>query len=188
MAVLITGGAGYVGSVTVDLLHTKGEKIVVLDDLSRGCRSAVHTDVPFYQGRVGDRALVSRIVAEHKIEACLHFAALAYVEESVLEPAKYFENNVEQGIVMMEALRQAGVQNLVFSSTCATYGEPDQIPISEDCRQWPTNPYGWSKLFMERLLYSYEWRLWIKIRDASLFQRCGSNQAPERTLMNGNPV
>lgn len=179
MAILVTGGAGYIGSATVDRLHAKGEKIVVLDDLSRGYRSAVHTDVPFYQGRVGDRALVARIAAEHKIEACMHFAALAYVGESVLEPAKYFENNVEQGIVMTEALRQAGVQLMVFSSTCATYGEPDQIPISEECRQWPTNPYGWSKLFMERLLDSYDRAYGLKFVTLRYFNAAGATK-PQR--------
>lgn len=155
MAILVTGGAGYIGSATVDSLRAKGEQVVVLDDLKGGHRSAVPKDVPFYEGRVGDRALVAHIAAQHKIEACLHFAALAYVGESVLEPARYFENNVEQGIAMMDALRQVGVQLTVLSSTCATYGEPDQIPISEECQQRPTNPYGWSKLFMERLLDSY---------------------------------
>ena len=179
MAILVTGGAGYIGSATVDRLHAKGEKIVVLDDLSRGHRYAVPNDVPFYQGRVGDRALVTRIATEHKIEACLHFAALAYVGESVLEPATYFENNVEQGIVLMEALRQAGVQLMVFSSTCATYGEPDQIPISEECRQWPTNPYGWSKLFMERLLYSYDRAYGLKFVTLRYFNAAGATK-PQR--------
>src|SRR5271166_4919585 len=95
------------------------------------------------------------VAMEHKIEACIHFAALAYVGESVLEPALYFENNVVQGIGLMEALRQNGVQLVVFSSSCATYGESDQVPISEKCRQWPSSPYGWSKLSLERVLDSY---------------------------------
>lgn len=155
MAILVTGGAGYIGSVTVDRLSAKGETAVVLDDLKRGHRSAVREGVPFYEGRVGDRKLVTSITKQHNIEACVHFAALTYVGESVLEPAKYFENNVEEGIALIDVLRQAGVRFVVFSSTCATYGEPDRVPISEDCRQWPTNPYGWSKLCMERLLDSY---------------------------------
>ena len=174
MAILVTGGAGYIGSVIVDKLRDKGEEVVVLDDLRRGHRSAVLEDVPFYQGRVGDRALVASIAAEHKIEACIHFAALAYVDESILEPAKYFENNVEQGIALMEALQRADVGCVVFSSTCATYGQPDQIPISEICRQWPTNPYGWSKLAMERVLDSYGRAYGLKFVALRYFNAAGA--------------
>ncbi len=176
MAILVTGGAGYIGSVTVDQLRAKDQDVVVLDDLNRGHRSNVHRDVPFYHGRVGDRTLVARIAAEHRIEACVHFAALAYVGESVLEPAKYFENNVEQGIALMGALRQAGVRLMVFSSTCATYGEPDQILISENCRQWPTNPYGWSKLAMERVLESYDRAYGLKFAALRYFNAAGATE------------
>jgi UDP-glucose 4-epimerase len=176
MPILVTGGAGYIGSVTADRLGEKGERVVVLDDLVRGHRSAVGQDVPFYHGQVGDRALVSRIVAEHKIEACVHFAALAFVGESVLEPAKYFENNVGQGIVLMGALLEAGVRRVVFSSTCATYGEPDQVPISENCPQWPSNPYGWSKLAMERVLDSYDRAYGLKFVALRYFNAAGATE------------
>src|SRR3984957_11597539 len=98
MATLVTGGAGYIGSVTVERLRARGEQVVVLDDLVRGHRGALDKESPFYQGRVGDRALIARIAREHDIEACVHFAALAYVGESVSAPAKYFENNVEEGV------------------------------------------------------------------------------------------
>src|ERR1700677_4680979 len=123
MSILVTGGAGYIGSVTVESLLEGGSSVVVLDDLYRGHRAALDPSVPFYEGKVGDRALVARIAAEHKIDACIHFAALAYVGESVSEPARYFENNVEQGIAFMGSLLAAGVRRVVFSSTCATYGE-----------------------------------------------------------------
>jgi UDP-glucose 4-epimerase len=176
VAILVTGGAGYIGSVTVEQLRAKGHDVVVLDDLKRGHRSNVHRDVPFYKGRVGDRTLVAGIAAGHRIEACVHFAALAYVGESVLEPARYFENNVEQGIALMDALRQAGVRLMVFSSTCATYGEPEQIPISENCRQWPTNPYGWSKLSMERVLDSYDRAYGLKFVALRYFNAAGATE------------
>jgi UDP-glucose 4-epimerase len=154
--ILVTGGAGYIGSVTVELLRERGEQVVVLDNLSRGHRGAVAGDVPFYEGNIGDRELVARITGEHAIEACIHFAAFAYVGESVADPARYFENNVEQGVTLMGALLKSGVRRVVFSSTCATYGEPQEIPISETHPQRPANPYGWSKLFMERILASYD--------------------------------
>src|ERR1700727_320691 len=108
MAILVTGGAGYIGSATVEFLLARGERVVVLDDLARGHRAAVAAEVPFYQGNVGDRALVARIAAEHQLESCIHFAALAYVGESVKDPAWYYENNVEQGIAMMSALLHVG--------------------------------------------------------------------------------
>lgn len=155
MAILVTGGAGYIGSVTVERLRESNEEIVVLDDLSRGHRAALDASMPFYQGRVGDRALIERIVRKHEVDSCIHFAALAYVGESVAKPADYFENNVAQGIILVRALLECGVRHFVLSSTCATYGEPEDIPIGEQTPQWPSNPYGWSKLLMERLLDSY---------------------------------
>jgi UDP-glucose 4-epimerase len=176
MAILVTGGAGYIGSVTVDRLRAKGEDVVVLDDLYRGHRSAVDERTPFYHGRVGDHGLIARITQEHQIEACIHFAALAYVGESVLQPERYFENNVSQGIVLMEALRQAHVRMIVFSSTCATYGEPERIPISETSRQWPTNPYGWSKLAVERLLDSYRVAHGLKFVALRYFNAAGATE------------
>ena len=156
MAILVTGGAGYIGSVTTEFLRARGEQAVVLDNLSRGHRGAVADGVPFYEGDVGDRELVARICGEHEIDACVHFAAFAYVGESVAQPALYYENNVEQGARLLGALLSAGVRRLVFSSTCATYGEPRRIPIDEAHPQQPTNPYGWSKLFLERIMTDYD--------------------------------
>ncbi|MGH9495173.1 MAG: UDP-glucose 4-epimerase GalE [Candidatus Sulfotelmatobacter sp.] len=176
MAILVTGGAGYIGSVTVERFRDKGETVVVIDDLARGHRSAVDPDVPFYRGQVGDRALVTRITQEHKIEACVHFAALAYVGESVSEPARYFENNVAQGIALLDVLLGAGVRRIVFSSTCATYGEPKQIPIAETCPQWPVNPYGWSKLMVERMLDSYDKSYGLKFVALRYFNAAGATE------------
>ncbi len=189
MAILVTGGAGYIGSVTVEKLQAAGESVVVLDDLARGHREAVTRETPFYQGRVGDRTLIAKFAAEHKLESCVHFAALAYVGESVEKPEKYFENNVEQGIAFIGALLSAGVRRIVFSSTCATYGEPDRIPISEECPQWPKNPYGWSKLFMERLFDAYDTAHGLKFASLRYFnaagatQRCGEHHEPETHLI-----
>ena len=189
MAILVTGGAGYIGSVTVERLRDMGKAVVVIDDLRRGHRNAVDPDVPFYQGQAGDRALLTRITQEHRIEACVHFAALAYVGESVSEPAKYFENNVAQGIALVDVLVGAGVRRLVFSSTCATYGEPKQIPIAETSPQWPVNPYGWSKLMIERMLDSYDRSYGLKFvalryfNAAGATERCGEHHEPESHLV-----
>ena len=140
MAILVTGGAGYIGSVTVERLTSKGESVVVLDDLAHGHRESFDAAIPFYQGSAGDRALVARIVKEHAIESCIHFASFISVGESQQNPAKYFENNVGQGISLVGALLDAGIRRFVFSSTAAVYGEPEKMPISEDSPQWPKNP------------------------------------------------
>jgi UDP-glucose 4-epimerase len=176
LKILVTGGAGYIGGVTVGVLRAKGQDVVVLDDLFRGHRAVLDPGVPFYDGRVGDRALVARIAKEHKIDACIHFAALAYVGESVTEPAKYFENNVEQGVAFLDALRKAGVLRVVLSSTCATYGEPEKVPISEETPQWPTNPYGWSKLLMERALDAYDHAYGLKFAALRYFNAAGATK------------
>jgi UDP-glucose 4-epimerase len=174
--ILVTGGAGYIGSVTVQLLLERGERVVILDNLSRGHYKAIPRDIAFYQGDVGNREIVARITNEQNIEACIHFAALAYVGESVAEPARYFENNVEQGIALLGGLVQAGIRRIVFSSTCATYGEPEQIPISEEHPQKPTNPYGWSKLIMERVLESYDRAYGIKFTALRYFNAAGATK------------
>jgi UDP-glucose 4-epimerase len=189
MAILVTGGAGYIGSVTVEFLRAKGESVVVLDDLFRGHRESLAPGQPFYQGKVGDRTLVARIAKEHRVDECVHFAALAYVGESVENPAIYFENNVAQGVDFIGALKDAGVRRIVFSSTCATYGEPKHIPITEQEPQWPANPYGWSKLLMERLLASYDRAYGLKFMSLRYFnaagatQRCGEHHEPESHLI-----
>jgi UDP-glucose 4-epimerase len=174
--ILVTGGAGYIGSVTTRLLLARGEQVVVLDDLSRGYRNAVADGAPFYQGRVGDRELIGRIARAHQIEACVHFAAFAYVGESVSEPARYFENNVAQGIGLLNALIEAGVKRFVFSSSCATYGEPQQIPITESHPQQPTNPYGWSKLIMERALDSFDKAYGLRFVALRYFNAAGATE------------
>ncbi|HTP89142.1 MAG TPA: UDP-glucose 4-epimerase GalE [Bryobacteraceae bacterium] len=189
MAILVTGGTGFIGSATVERLRARGESVVVLDDLYRGHRGAIEEGIPFYQGRVGDRALVERVVAEHKVDSCVHFAALTYVGESVQDPQRYFENNLEEGIAFVGALVKAGVRTFVLSSTAAVYGEPKEIPITESCPQWPVNPYGWSKLMMERLLASYDAAYGLRsvslryFNAAGATKRCGELHEPESHLV-----
>lgn len=156
MAVLVTGGAGYIGSATVELLRARNKKVVILDNLVYGHKEAVFADTPFYQGEIGDAELVKRIVREHDVDSCVHFAAYAYVGESVEKPAIYYENNVAQGLRLLTALIEEGVKRIVFSSTCATYGEPQRIPIDETHPQQPTNPYGASKLMFERIMHDFD--------------------------------
>lgn len=172
--ILVTGGAGYIGSVTSKLLLGRGESVAILDNLSRGHRQALPQDAQFYEGNIGDQELLRRITSENEIDACIHFAAFAYVGESVTAPALYFENNVEQGIRLLKGLVEAGVKRVVFSSTCATYGEPQSIPIAESHPQHPTNPYGWSKLFMERILESYDVAYGLKFVALRYFNACGA--------------
>jgi len=174
MAILVTGGAGYIGSVTVELLRKRGEEVVVLDDLYRGHRAALPGDIPFYEGKAGDAALVARIAAEHEIEACIHFAALIEVGESVSAPAMYFQNNTVQAMALLDALRAAGVNRFVFSSTAAVYGHPKQIPITEDHPLSPVNPYGWSKLFVEKILESYDRAYGLKFVSLRYFNAAGA--------------
>jgi UDP-glucose 4-epimerase len=189
MAILITGGAGYIGSVTVERLRANNEEVVVLDDLAYGHRCAVDKQVPLYEGKVGDTDLLARIAKQHKLDACVHFAALTSVGESVGEPARYFENNVAQGITLMGFLARAGIRMMVFSSTCAIYGDPKEIPISERCPQWPKNPYGWSKFCMERILESYDLAYDFKFASLRYFnaagasEKCGEDHDPETHLI-----
>ncbi len=152
MAVLVTGGTGYIGSIAVEVLRAAGEDVVVLDDLFRGHRAALPDGVPLHEGRVGDRDIVRYVLTSQPIEACVHFAALTYVGESVQDPLRYYENNTAQTLVLLDELVRAGVRKVVFSSTAATYGEPQYSPLDEVHPQRPENPYGWGKLLVERAL------------------------------------
>jgi UDP-glucose 4-epimerase len=176
MAILVTGGTGYIGSVTVERLRAKGEQVVVLDDLVRGHRAALDAGIPLYRGKIGDRELVARIAREQELESCIHFAALIEVGESVKDPAKYFGNNVGQGIALIDSLVEHGVRRMVFSSTAAVYGAPEQIPITEESRKWPGNPYGWSKFFIERLLESYDTAYELKFAALRYFNAAGATE------------
>jgi len=155
---MVTGGAGYIGSHMVRQLVRAGHRVVVLDDLSRGNRDAITAAAAhaperceLVEGSIGDPAALERAFARG-IDAVVHFAALAYVGESMQDPARYYRNNTAGTLSLLEAMHAHGVTRLVFSSTCATYGVPDRLPITEDTPQHPINPYGASKLMVERML------------------------------------
>jgi UDP-glucose 4-epimerase len=151
MTVLITGGAGYIGSHALKELRREGFPCVVLDNLVRGHRELV-VDADVVVGDIADTALVRRTIADYHVSAVMHFAAYAYVGESAAEPLTYYANNVAGTISLLKAMVDSDVRMLVFSSTCATYGVPEAIPITEDHPQRPINPYGASKLMVERML------------------------------------
>jgi UDP-glucose 4-epimerase len=150
--VLVTGGAGYIGSHAVLALLDSGWPVAVIDDLSNGTREVVPDGVPFYQGNIADRALVERIFGEQGTQAVMHFAGSIVVPESVEQPLKYYANNTLASHALISAAIEAGVRHILFSSTAATYGVPARIPIDEDDPKQPINPYGASKLMTERML------------------------------------
>ena len=150
--ILVTGGAGYIGSVIVDQLLARGLNVVVLDDLSTGHPQAVARGARFVQGGVGNRELLDALLEGERIDAIIHLAAFALVAESVAQPQKYVANNVTAARVLLEAAVRAKVRRFVFSSSCAVYGHPAGVPITEDTPQAPVNPYGETKRDFERLL------------------------------------
>jgi len=156
--ILVTGGAGYIGSHAVLELQRAGYEVVVLDNLVYGHREIVEEilKVELVVGDTSDRALLDQLFATHKIDAVMHFAAYAYVGESVTDPAKYYRNNVVGTLGLLEAMVAASINKFVFSSTCATYGVPNTIPIPEDHPQNPINPYGATKLMVERMLADFD--------------------------------
>ncbi len=153
MNVLVAGGAGYIGSHTARLLKAAGHKPVIYDNLSRGHRVAAQiVGAPAVFADLADRTALIGALREHRIDTVMHFAAYAYVGESVQQPLRYYQNNVAVTIGVLEAMREAGVRRFVFSSSCATYGDPERLPITEDQRQLPVSPYGRTKLMVEQIL------------------------------------
>ena len=153
-AVLVTGGAGYIGSHACKVLARAGYRPVVFDNFSRGHREAVRWG-PLIEGSLAERGKLAAALARHRISVVMHFAAYAYVGESVTDPALYYANNLGGSLSLLEAMREARVDKIVFSSTCATYGTPAQVPIRETLPQLPVNPYGETKLAIERALHWY---------------------------------
>ncbi len=174
--ILVTGGAGYIGSVIVDQLLERGFGVVVLDDLSRGHREAVARGAGFVQGGVGNQELVEALLERERIEAIIHMAAFALVPESVAQPAKYVTNNVTAARVLLEAAIRAKVRRFVFSSSCAVYGHPATIPITEDSPQAPVNPYGETKREFERVLADVGPRQGMEVVSLRYFNASGATE------------
>lgn len=151
-AILVTGGAGYIGSHAVLALRDAGREVVVIDDLSNGVREAVPADVPLVVADVADSAAVAGVIARHGIRDAMHFAGSVRVEESMSDPLKYYRNNTAASRNLIETCVRAGIERFVFSSTAAAYGIPATSPVDEDAPTVPINPYGWSKLMTERML------------------------------------
>jgi UDP-glucose 4-epimerase len=187
--VLVTGGAGYIGSVVVDQLLQRGHSVVVLDDLSRGHRGAVSRDARFIQGGIGNGELVEALLERERIEAIIHLAAYALVPESVAQPQMYVTNNVTAGRVLLEAGGRAKIRRFVFSSSCAVYGHPAKVPITEDTPQAPVNPYGETKRDFERLLAEAGPKQGIRVVSLRYFnasgatERLGEDHEPETHLI-----
>lgn len=155
--ILVTGGAGYIGSHTVRMLVAKGYRVVVLDNLVYGHKEAiVDPSVELMEGDIGDEELLKSLFEAHQFEAVLHFAAYAYVGESVAHPHKYYENNVAKPLVLLKTMVDYGCLKFIFSSTCATYGNPEYMPLDEQHPQNPVSPYGKSKFLLEQIIEDYE--------------------------------
>ncbi|MBM7543904.1 UDP-glucose 4-epimerase GalE [Periweissella beninensis] len=191
MAILVLGGAGYIGSHMVDQLVANQQKVVVVDNLLTGHRQAIPTEVPFYQVDIRDKAALSAVFEQEEIEAVVHFAASSIVPESMENPLKYFDNNTGGMITLLEVMHEHGVKKIVFSSTAATYGIPQQVPIKEDDPQQPINPYGESKLQMEHMMhwadlaYGIKWVAlrYFNVAGAKPDGSIGENHGPETHLV-----
>ena len=156
MKILVVGGAGYIGSICAEALLDQKHEVAIFDNLSEGHRSAVDPRAEFIEGDLGDRKTTADTLARLRPEAVMHFAASALVGESMLNPSKYFRNNIASGLNLLDAMIAAEVRRLVFSSTCATFGPPERVPIDEETPQRPINPYGESKLAFEKILRWYD--------------------------------
>jgi UDP-glucose 4-epimerase len=176
-SILVTGGAGYIGSHTVLALKQAGYNVVILDNLVYGHRDLVEKvlEVELIVGDTGDRSLLDHLFKTHDIEAVMHFSAYAYVGESVTDPAKYYRNNVVGTLTLLEAMLTASVKKFVFSSTCATYGVPEFVPIPETHPQNPINPYGATKLMVERILADFDVAYGFKSVRFRYFNAAGAN-------------
>jgi UDP-glucose 4-epimerase len=177
MRVLVTGGAGYIGSIVVEELLKDGHETIIYDNLSKGHRAAINRDARFVQADLLDGQKLRRTLKEHRIEAVVHMAAYIAVGESVAQPAKYFANNVGGGLSLLDAMLDEGVRRIVFSSTAAVYGEPEKQPIEETAQLKPTSPYGESKLFIEKTLRAYDEAYGLRYVALRYFNAAGATRA-----------
>ncbi|MEY3283627.1 MAG: UDP-glucose 4-epimerase GalE [Acidobacteriota bacterium] len=189
MRIFVTGGAGFIGSVVVEQLLSKGHEVVVYDNLSKGHRWAIDPPAALIEGDLADREQLRRAISDHEPEAVIHLAASSIVGESITTPHLYFQNNLVNGLNLLDVMRELGVKRLVFSSTAAVYGVPATIPITEEAPLAPTNPYGESKLAFERLLRwydeAYDMR-YVSLRyfnAAGATERHGEEHEPETHLI-----
>ncbi|HPT16435.1 MAG TPA: UDP-glucose 4-epimerase GalE [Kiritimatiellia bacterium] len=176
MKILLTGGSGYIGSVTTELLCDDGHEVVVFDNLERGHRAAVDPRARLVVGDLREPLAIREAMAAAKPDAVVHFAAYALVGESMQEPHKYFENNVGGGLNLLDAMLRVGVRKIIFSSTCATYGQPEVMPMTEALPQRPTNPYGESKLMFETALRWEQERRGLRPVFLRYFNACGATE------------
>jgi UDP-glucose-4-epimerase GalE len=176
MRVLVTGGAGYIGSHCVRLLLSRGHEVVVFDNLSMGHRQSVPAET-LIVGDLKDLDHLDHVLVINRIEAVMHFAANAAVGESVVNPAKYYQNNLVNSLNLLERMRRHGIGRIVFSSTCAIYGAPERLPIAEDSPQRPVNPYGWSKLLIEQALTDYAAAYGLGFAALRYFNAAGASPA-----------
>ena len=172
--ILVTGGAGYIGSHVARDLEENGYRAIVLDNLSEGHREACRGST-LVQGSIGDGAALKTVFSNHRVDAVMHFSAFAYVGESVTNPEKYYVNNVSETIALLGAMRNSGVDTFIFSSSCATYGNPEYIPIDEQHPQNPVNPYGRTKLMVEKILEDYGAAYGLKYAALRYFNAAGAH-------------
>jgi len=176
MNLLVTGGAGYIGSICVEMLLEKGHGVVVVDNLQEGHREAVLPDAIFYEGNFGDRELLQRIFRENALDGVIHFAAETTIAFSMTDPALYFQNNTVNSITLLEVMREFDCKRMIFSSTAATFGEPEYTPVDERHPQEPINAYGESKLMFEKVLDWYHHAYGLKFNAFRYFNAAGASK------------
>ena len=179
MSILVTGGAGYIGSHTVYKLIEEGRDVVIIDSLQTGYIEAVHPKARFYEGDIRDKEFLNDVFSKEKIDAVIHFAANSLVGESMKNPLKYYDNNLYGTKVLLEAMIENNIKNIVFSSTAATYGEPEKYPIEETDKTEPTNTYGETKLSMEKMFKWTEVAHNLKYVSLRYFNACGAHESGE---------